>query len=134
MKDQNLLLERIRELTIVLKNKNIIVCIYPFSSLIRELIKLKVENKDYQRLFASSIKETINLLKLSNKKEFYIIISENLKDGKGTKLIMDIKKLKESHKSIILLSGKDENNLNIAIQLKTKNPPEFNNALFRIFF
>ena len=118
MNDQKLLIERIRELTILLKNKNIIICIYPFSSLIKELIKLKIENKYYQRLFASSIKETMNFLKLNNKKEFYIFISENLKDGKGTKLIMDIKKLNESQKCLILLNGKDENNLNIALQLK----------------
>ena len=118
MKDQKLLIERIKELSILLKNKNIIVSIYPFSSLIRELIKLKIENNDYQRLFASSIEETINFMKLNNKKEYLIFISENLKDGKGTKLIMEIKKLKESHKCIILLNGKDENNLNIALQLK----------------
>ena len=118
MKEQKLLIERIKELSILLKNKNIIVCIYPFSSLIRELIKLKIENNDYQRLFASSIEETINFMKLNNKKEYLIFISENLKDGKGTKLIMEIKKLKESHKCIILLNGKDENNLNIALQLK----------------
>lgn len=112
------LIQRISELNNLLKKKDIVFCIYPFSLLIKEFIKSKMEGEDFQRIFTSSIEGTINYLASNNKKEYYIFISENLMDGKGTKLLMGIKKLKKKHKCLILLDGKDENNLNVALQLK----------------
>ena len=118
MKNNNLLFQRIQELTSLLKENNTIVCFYPFSFAIQELIKTNMKENNLKRFFSSSIKETVGYLSLEEN-EHFIFLSENLKDGKGTKLLMDIKKLQIKHKVIIILNGKDTNNLNVAIQLKT---------------
>ncbi len=118
MKNNNLLFQRIQELTSLLKENNIIVCLYPFSFAIQELIKTNMKGNNLKRFFSSSIKETAKYLSLEEN-EHFIFLSENLKDGKGTKLLMDIKKFQIKHKVIIILNGKDINNLNVAIQLKT---------------
>ena len=118
MKNNDLLLLRIRELNSLLNKRNLIVCIHPFSFVIKEFIKSNADESIFDRIFTSSIEETKKYL-TSNKNEYLIFISENLKDGKGTKLLKLIKDLKTNHKCIIFLSGKDKNNLNVALQLKS---------------
>ena len=112
-----LILKRIKELNSLIKTENLIFCLYPFSFALKELIQDNLYDSKFQRVFTSSIDETIEFLN-STKNEYVIFISEYLKDGIGTRLLMDVKNFKNKHKCIIFLNGKDKNNLNVALILK----------------
>ena len=118
MDAQSLFFQRIRELNFLTKDVNLIFCLYPFSFALQELIKANLEESNFQRVFTSSVEESKEFL-ISTDKEFIIFISEYLKDDLGTKLLMEVNNLKIDHKCIIFLSGKDKNNLNVSLHLKT---------------
>ena len=118
MEAQSLFLQRIRELNFLTKDLNLIFCLYPFSFALQELIKANLEESNFQRVFTSTVEESKEFL-ISTDKEFIIFISEYLKDDLGTKLLMEVNNLKIDHKCIIFLSGKDKNNLNVSLYLKT---------------
>ena len=119
MRKQDLLFKRIKELNHLTYDENLVFCLYPFSFALKELIQSNLEESNCKRKFTSTIEETKNLL-ISSKNKYFIFISEYLKDGPGTKLLMELKSFKTDHNCIIFLNGKDKNNLNIALQLKTK--------------
>ena len=119
MRENNLLLQRIKELNYLTNDENLFFCLYPFSFALKELIKTNLDESICKRKFTSTIEETKNILTSTNNK-YIIFISEYLKDGLGTKLLMELKSYKTDHNCIIFLNGKDKNNLNVALQLKTK--------------
>ena len=118
MESQSLFLQRIKELNFLTKDINLFFCLYPFSFALKELIKENLEESNFQRVFTSGVEESKKFL-ISTDKEFIIFISEYLKDDLGTKLLMEVNNLKIDHKCIIFLSGKDKNNLNVSLHLKT---------------
>ncbi len=119
MEKQDLLSQRIKELNFLTTDENLFFCLYPFSFALKELIQSNLEESNFKRKFTSTIEETKNILVSTNIK-YIIFISEYLKDGPGTKLLMELKSYKTDHNCIIFLNGKDKNNLNVALQLKTK--------------
>ena len=119
MRKQDLLFQRIKELNYLTNDENLIFCLYPFSFALKELIQSNLGESNFKRKFTSTIEETKNLL-ISSENKYIIFISEYLKDGPGTKLLMELKSYKTDHNCIIFLNGKDKNNLNVALQLKTK--------------
>ena len=119
MRENDLFLQRIKELNYLTNDEHLFFCLYPFSFALKELIKSNLEESICKRKFTSTIEETKNIL-FSTKNKYIIFISEYLKDGLGTKLLMELKSYKTDHNCIIFLNGKDKNNLNVALQLKTK--------------
>ena len=119
MRKDNLLLQRIKELNYLTNDEDLVFCLYPFSFALKELIKTNLEESKCKRKFTSTIEETKNIL-ISTENKYFIFISEYLKDGLGTKLLMELKSYEIDHNCIIFLNGNDKNNLNVALQLKTK--------------
>ena len=119
MRKQDLLSQRIKELNYLTNDEDLVFCLYPFSFALKELIQSNLEESNYKRKFTSSIEETKNFL-FATKNKYIVFISEYLKDGPGTNLLMELKNNKVDHNCIIFLNGKDKNNLNVSIQLKTK--------------
>ena len=119
MRKNELLLQRIKELNNLTNDEDMVFCLYPFSFALKELIQANLEESNCERKFTSTIEEAKNIL-ISAKNKYIIFISEYLKDGPGTKLLMELKSYKTDHNCIIFLNGKDKNNLNVALQLKTK--------------